>query len=140
MDLRVRRLSKACMSEPLPLSKYDAWLHWLVYPGHTLPTAAAPVVVAMGLASHDDVYALGPALAGFLASWLIHLAGLFTDNHELLVRHRDAGEHPEMFAALEDGTLSLSGLRWAIVGCLILACLIGPYLLGVAGTPVLATA
>jgi 1,4-dihydroxy-2-naphthoate octaprenyltransferase len=126
------------MSQPSPLSKYDVWLHWLVYPGHTLPTAAAPVLVAMGLAWHDHVFALAPALAGFFASWLIHLAGVFTDNHELLVRHPDAGEHPEMFAALEDGTLSLPGLRWAIAGCLILACLTGPYLLGVAGTPVLA--
>jgi 1,4-dihydroxy-2-naphthoate octaprenyltransferase len=120
------------------LSKYDIWVHWLVYPGHTLPTAAAPVLVAMGLALHDGVFAAGPALAGFLASWLIHLAGVFTDNHELLVRHRVAGEHPEMFAALDNGTFTLSGLRRAIAGCLVLACLTGPYLLHVAGTPVLA--
>lgn len=126
------------MSQSLPLSKYDVWLHWLVYPGHTLPTAAAPVLVGMGLAWNDHVFALGPALAGFVASWLIHLAGVFTDNYELMVRHKGVGEHPEMFAALEDGTFTLSGLRRATAACLLLACLTGPYLLHVAGTPVLA--
>jgi 1,4-dihydroxy-2-naphthoate octaprenyltransferase len=126
------------MSAPLPLSKYDVWLHWLVYPGHSLPTAAAPVLVAMGLTVHDGVFALAPALVGFAASWLIHIAGVFTDNYELMVRHKGVGEHPEMFAALEDGTFTLSALRWAIAACLVLACLAGPYLLRVAGTPVLA--
>jgi 1,4-dihydroxy-2-naphthoate octaprenyltransferase len=126
------------MTPPSPLSKYDIWLHWLVYPGHTLPTAAAPVLVAIGLAIHDHVFAPGPAIVGFLASWLIHLAGVFTDNHELLVRHRGVGEHPELFAAIDNGTLTLSGLKWAIGSCLVLACLTGPYLLAVAGTPVLA--
>ncbi|HML13472.1 MAG TPA: UbiA family prenyltransferase [Xanthobacteraceae bacterium] len=126
------------MSRPAPLSRYQIWVHWLVYPGHSLPTAAAPVLVAMGLAVHDHVFAPGPALAAFLASWFIHIAGLFTDNHELLVKYPHVDEHPELTAALEDGTLSLARLRWAIATCLGLAALTGPYLLHVAGTPVVA--
>ena len=123
--------------DPAP-SRRDLWIHWLVYPGHSLPTAAAPVLVAMGLALHDRVFALLPALLGFLASWFIHVGGLFTDNYELLVRHPDVNEHPELIEALHKGTFTLSGLRWAILGCFVLAALTGPYLLHVAGTPVIA--
>lgn len=119
-------------------SRRDLWLHWLVYPGHSLPTAAAPVLVAMGLAIHDHVFAPLPALLAFVASWLVHIGGLFTDNYELLTRHPDVNEHPELIEALKKGSLTLRGLRWSIVGCLALAALTGPYLLHVAGTPVIA--
>lgn len=118
-------------------SRRDLWIHWLVYPGHSLPTAAAPVLVAMGLAVHDHVLAPVPAFLGFFASWLIHIGGLFTDNYQLLVRHPDVKEHPELIAALEKGTLTLRGLRLAIMSCFALAALTGPYLLHVAGTPVI---
>jgi 1,4-dihydroxy-2-naphthoate polyprenyltransferase len=122
---------------PAP-SRRDLWIHWLLYPGHSLPTAAAPVLVAAGLAIHDHVFAPLPAFFGFLASWLIHIGGLFTDNYELLVRHRGVNEHPELIDALDKGTLTLGGLRWAIAACFALAALTGPYLLHVAGTPVIA--
>jgi 1,4-dihydroxy-2-naphthoate polyprenyltransferase len=118
-------------------SRRDLWIHWLVYPGHSLPTAAAPVLVAIGLAIHDRVFALLPVILAFLASWLIHIAGLFTDNYELLVRHRGVNEHPELIDAINKGELSLAGLRWAISVCLGLAALTGPYLLHVAGSPVI---
>jgi len=118
-------------------SRRDLWLHWLVYPGHSLPTAAAPVLVAMGLAIHDRVFALLPAILAFIASWLVHIAGLFTDNYELLVRHRGVNEHPELIEALNKGTLTLARLLFAIAVCLGLAALTGPYLLHVAGTPVI---
>lgn len=119
-------------------SRRNLWIHWLVYPGHSLPTAAAPVLVAMGLAVHDRVFALLPAFICFVASWLIHIGGLFTDNYQLLVRHPTVNEHPELTEALAKGTLTLRGLRWAIVACFTLAALTGPYLLHVAGTPVIA--
>jgi 1,4-dihydroxy-2-naphthoate octaprenyltransferase len=116
----------------------ELWIHWLIYPGHSLPTAAAPVLVAMALAVRDGVFAPVPALLAFLASWLIHIAGLFTDNYELLVRHRSVKEHPELIEALNKGALTLNGLRAAILTCLVLAALTGPYLLHVAGPPVVA--
>lgn len=119
-------------------SRRDLWIHWLVYPGHSLPTAAAPVLVAMGLAIRDHVFAFVPALLGFAASWLIHIGGLFTDNYQLLARHPTVNEHPELLEALADGTLTLHGMRWGIVACFGVASLTGPYLLHVAGTPVIA--
>jgi Pyruvate/2-oxoacid:ferredoxin oxidoreductase delta subunit len=36
-------------------SRRDMWNHMLLYPGHTLPNAAAPVIAAVGLALLDKV-------------------------------------------------------------------------------------
>ena len=115
------------------VSRRKIWVDLLLYPGHTLPTAAAPALVGVGLAVHNHVFALLPALLGFLASWLIHVGGVFTDNYTLLTKTPQVREHPELTEALENGTLTRFGLRCAILACFVLALLTGPYLLKVAG-------
>jgi 1,4-dihydroxy-2-naphthoate octaprenyltransferase len=119
-------------------SPHTIWIDLLVYPTHSLPTAVAPVLVGVGLAAHDGVLAPVPALIGFLGSWVIHVAGVFTDNHELLRKHPGLPEHPELTRAIADGTLKLSTLRAAIAGCLVLATMTAPYLHSIGGGPVLA--
>lgn len=121
----------------LPPSARRIWVDLLLYPTHSLPTAIAPVLVGVGLAIRDDVFAPLPALVGFLGSWVIHVAGVFTDNHELLRRHPGLPEHPELTRAIADGSLKLSTLRAAIAGCLALALVTAPYLYGIGGAPVL---
>jgi 1,4-dihydroxy-2-naphthoate octaprenyltransferase len=118
-------------------SRRDVWVRKLLYPGHTLPTAAAPVLVACGLAVHDRVFALAPALLALLAGWLIQLGGVLTDNYENLVRQPDDREHPELVEALRLGTLSLAQLKAAIAACYALALLAGAALLYAAGPFVL---
>jgi len=118
-------------------TKRQIWIHFLLYPGHTLPTAAAPVLVATGLAIRDSVFAPLALLLVFSGSWLIHVAGVLADNHELLRRHHDVPEHPELLAALDDGTLTLRGLRLAIGACLVLAVLAGIYPVMLGGIPAL---
>ena len=113
------------------------WIDLLLYPTHSLPTAAAPVLVGVGLAVHDRVLAPLPAIVGFLGSWFIHVAGVFTDNHELLRRHPGLPEHPELTRAIDNGTLRLATLRAAIAACLGLALLTAPYLYRIGGAPVL---
>jgi 1,4-dihydroxy-2-naphthoate polyprenyltransferase len=125
------------MSGPAAASRRAIWIDLLLYPGHTLPTAAAPVIVAAGLAVHNHVFAPLPLFIGFLASWLIHVGGVFTDNYILISRHPELPEHPELLAALNDGTLTLRGLKLAIIACFVLAALTGPYLVYVAGVPVI---
>ena len=109
------------------------WVDLLLYPTHTLPTAAAPILIGVGLALHNGVFVAVPVLLAFVASWLIHVAGVFTDNYRLLADHPGVVEHPELTNALDDGSLTLSGLWWAIAGCLAVAALAGGYLVGVAG-------
>lgn len=118
-------------------SRRDLWIGFLLYPGHTLPTAAAPVAVAAGLAAHDRVFAPLPLLIAFLGSWLIHLGGVFADQYELVRRHPQLPEHPELLEALGDGTLDLARLRNAIVLCFALAALTAPYLVYLGGAAAL---
>ncbi len=109
----------------------------MLYPSHTLPTAAAPVIVGIGLALRDHLFTPLPVLLAFLGSWLIHLGGVFTDNYILLCRHPDLPEHPELIQAVQNGTLQLSALRIAIFLCFGLAAFVSPYLIAIGGLPVL---
>ncbi|MGZ5174285.1 MAG: UbiA family prenyltransferase [Burkholderiales bacterium] len=92
----------------------------------------------MGLAIHDHVFAFLPALLAFIASWLIHVGGVFADNHELLRKHPGLPEHPELLQALATGTLTLKELKWAIAACFGLPVLIVPYMVRIGGLPALA--
>jgi 1,4-dihydroxy-2-naphthoate octaprenyltransferase len=114
------------------------WVDLLLYPTHTLPTAIAPVLVGAALAIRDGIFAPLPVAVGFLGSWFVHLAGVFTDNHELLRKHPAVVEHPELTQAVQDGMLRLSTLRAAVGGCLAIAIATAPYLHGIGGAPVLA--
>lgn len=115
------------------------WVDLLLYPTHTFPTAAAPVFVAAGLAAHDGVIAPLTAILAFVASWAIHVGGVFADNYALITKHRDIPEHPELLAALKDGSLTLRGLRFAIAACFALALLTAPLLAASVGWPAVIT-
>jgi 1,4-dihydroxy-2-naphthoate octaprenyltransferase len=112
------------------------WVHFLLYPGHTLPTALAPVLVGIGLAVHDHVFAWLPALLAFVTSWLIHVGGVLCDNYLLLTKHPEIREHPELTGAVADGSLRLDRLRAAIIACFVLAAAFGPTLARIAGPAV----
>lgn len=118
-------------------SRAEVWKRKLLYPGHTLPTAAAPVLVAVGLAVRDGVFDAWAALFALLAGWLIQVGGVLTDNYENLVQQPQDREHPELVRALRDGTLTLAGLRRAIGAAYAAAFLAGLYLVAHAGLGVL---
>jgi 1,4-dihydroxy-2-naphthoate octaprenyltransferase len=111
------------------------WVDLLLYPTHTLPIAAAPVMVGAALAARDHVFAPTAVVLAFLGSWLIHLAGLFADTHELLRRYPHAVEHPDLTNALQDGTLTLGQVKGAIAACLLLTVPIAACFLVVGGVP-----
>jgi 1,4-dihydroxy-2-naphthoate octaprenyltransferase len=125
------------VDQSLEWTRAEVWKRKLLYPGHTLPTAAAPVAVAIGLAAHNHVADPLAALFALLAGWLIQLGGVLTDNYENLVQQPQDREHPELVRALANGTLTLPGLRVAIQSCYGLALLAGIYLIGHAGIGVL---
>lgn len=114
----------------------EVWVGMLLYPRHTLPTAVAPVIVGCALAARAHVLALGPALAAFLAGWLIQLGGVIADNHNNLVRHGDDREHADFVRALKAGVVTLRELKLTIVGCFGVAGVAGLYLVYVGGLPV----
>lgn len=119
-------------------SRRDIWIHLMLYPGHTLPTAAAPVLVGLGLAYHDGVVAWWPALTAFLCSWMVHVGGVFVDVHQLLARHPTLREHPELNDAVATGELRLPILKVAAAAWFVAALIPGLYLLRVVGAPAIA--
>lgn len=112
-------------------------MRMLLYPAHTLPTAAAPVLVAAGLALHDSVFRPWAALAAFVAGWLVQLGGVFTDNYQNLSRHPDDEEHADFVEAVRTGVISLSEIRLAICACYAAALAVGATLLPTGGVPIL---
>jgi len=124
------------MDQALIRNRRELWTRKLLYPGHTFPTAVAPVIVAAGLAWHDGVFALAPALAALLVGWLVQFAGVVTDNYQNLVQQPDDREHPELVEAVRTGLLTLSALKVTIMACYGLALVVGLYLVAVGGVPV----
>jgi len=120
------------------VTRRDVWVGMLLYPRHTLPTALAPVAVAVGLAARDGLLAPGPAAAALAAGWMIQLGGVFADNYNNLRRHPEDREHPAFVEALRRGIVSLDLLRRAVLACYLLALLPGAYLVWVGGVPAVA--
>ena len=58
------------MAQAFAWTRREVLTRKLLYPGHTFPTAAAPIIVAIGLAWHDRVFAVLPVLLAFIAGWL----------------------------------------------------------------------
>jgi 1,4-dihydroxy-2-naphthoate octaprenyltransferase len=125
------------MSQASAWSLREVWTRKLIYPGHTFPTAFAPVVVAVALAKHDGIFAAGPAALAFFAGWLIQFGGVVTDNYTNLIRSPQDREHPELVQAIESGLLSLGILRATVIASYAIAVLIGCALLTIAGWPVI---
>lgn len=119
-----------------PTSRRDVWVKKLLYPAHTVPTAAAPVLVGIGFALGDGVFRLIPALAVFLFGWLVQIGGVLADNYFNLLRYRDDAEHPALVSALDQGVVTLTEIRDAIVVSFLLAATTGLYLLRLGGVPV----
>ncbi len=117
------------------MTRRQVWIHLMLYPGHTLPTAAAPIVIALGLARHDGVLAWTPALVAFLCSWMVHCGGVFLDQYTLLARHPNLREHPELDDAVARGWLRLPVLRALPIAWYAAALLPGLYLLHLVGAP-----
>jgi len=128
--------SARATGHPMQPSLREIWTRKLIYPGHTLPTAIAPVIVGIGLAVRDGVFAPLPAGLAFLAGWLIQFAGVVVDNHENLVRQPDDREHPELVEAVRTGLLSLRQLQTTALACYALAATAGVWLWILAGWPV----
>jgi len=120
-------------------TRRDVWVHMLLYPRHTLPTAIAPVLVASALAHHDGVFAWRAAVAAVIAGFFVQLGGVITDNFNNLRRHQDDREHPKFAEAMKSGVVTFGELKAGITACYALAVLAGAYLVYVGGVPAFVT-
>lgn len=119
-----------------PRSRRDVWVKKLLYPGHTVPTALAPVAVGVGLAVHDGVFAPLPVVGVLLFGYLVQLGGVLADNFFNLKRYRNDAEHPALVAALDGGVITLAEIRDATLVVFGVAAVAGLFLTYVGGVPV----
>ena len=117
------------------VSRRKAWL--IAARPQTLPAALAPVVVGVGIALHDGVFAALPAVAALVGASFIQIGTNFANDYYDAVQGADT-EQREGFTRVTAGELidpaSVKRAMWLTFAA---AVLVGTYLVSVGGVPIL---
>src|SRR6056297_2820063 len=116
-------------------SRREAWL--MAARPHTLPAAAAPVLVGTGLAVHEGLFAPLPALAAFLGAALIQIGTNFANDYYDAVKGVDTDEREGFTRVTQSGLIPPNEVKRAMYATFALAILVGVYLVWVGGLPIL---
>ena len=116
-------------------SRREAWL--MAARPHTLPAAAAPVIVGTGLAVHEGLFAPLPALAAFLGAALIQIGTNFANDYYDAVKGVDTNEREGFTRVTQSGLIPPKEVKRAMYATFGLAILVGTYLVAVGGVPIL---
>src|SRR6056297_3030757 len=117
------------------LSQTRAWV--LAARPQTLPAAAAPVVVGVGLALHDGVFAPLPALAAFVGAALIQVGTNFANDYYDAIQGADTEEREGFTRVTAGGLIEPEEVKRAMYLTFATAVLLGTYLVYVGGVPIL---
>jgi 1,4-dihydroxy-2-naphthoate octaprenyltransferase len=104
---------------------------------HTLPAAAAPVLVGTGLAVHEGLFAPLPALAAFVGAALIQIGTNFANDYYDAVKGVDTDEREGFTRVTQSGLIPAPEVKRAMYATFGLAILVGVYLVYVGGLPIL---
>lgn len=102
----------------------------------TLPAAAAPVFIGMGLAAWRDVFAPGPAVAAFVGALLIQIATNLANDYYDFVRGGDTGARVGPTRVTQAGLATPGRVKQAMLWVLGAALVVGVYLVWVGGWPI----
>ncbi|WP_132058408.1 1,4-dihydroxy-2-naphthoate polyprenyltransferase [Halorussus amylolyticus] len=116
-------------------SRREAWL--MAARPHTLPAAAAPVIVGVGLAVHEGLFAPLPALAAFVGAALIQIGTNFANDYYDAVKGVDTDEREGFTRVTQSGLIPPAEVKRAMYATFGLAILVGAYLVAVGGVPIL---
>ena len=103
----------------------------------TLPAGAAPVVVGVGLAVADGVFAPVPALAALVGALLIQVGTNFANDYYDAVKGADTDDSEGFTRVTAGGLIEPTRVRRATVVTFGLAVLVGLYLVAIGGLPIL---
>ncbi|MXV64338.1 1,4-dihydroxy-2-naphthoate polyprenyltransferase [Natronorubrum sp. JWXQ-INN-674] len=117
------------------ISRTKAWL--MAARPQTLPAAAAPVIVATGLAIHEGVFAPLPALMAFVGAALIQIGTNFANDYYDAVKGADTEDREGFTRVTQSGLISPEQVKLATILTFALAILTGTYLVYVGGVPIL---
>jgi len=117
------------------ISRHEAWL--MAARPHTLPAAAAPVIVGTGLAVHEGLFAPLPALAALVGAFLIQIGANFANDYYDAVKGVDTDEREGFTRVTQTGLIPPEQVKLAMYGTFALSILLGTYLVYVGGLPIL---
>ena len=117
------------------VSQTKAWV--MAARPQTLPAAAAPVVVGVGLAVHEGVFAPLPALMAFVGAALIQIGTNFANDYYDAKKGADTDDREGFTRVTQSGLIAPERVKLATVVTFGLAILSGTYLVYVGGLPIL---
>ena len=120
---------------PAEISRRRAWI--IAARPQTLPAAAAPVVVGVGLALYDGVFAPLPALAALVGALLIQIGTNFANDYYDAVKGADTEDREGFTRVTAGGLIPPSQVKRAMYLTFLAAVLVGTYLVYVGGVPIL---
>ena len=103
----------------------------------TLPAAAAPVVVGIGLALGTGVFAPLPALAALVGALLIQVGTNFANDYYDAKSGVDSDDREGFTRVTQSGLIEPPQVRSAMIATFALAILVGVYLVYVGGVPII---
>ncbi|QHS15809.1 1,4-dihydroxy-2-naphthoate polyprenyltransferase [haloarchaeon 3A1-DGR] len=117
------------------VSRTKAWV--LAARPQTLPVAAAPVLVGVGLALHDGVFAPLPAFAAFVGAALIQIGTNFANDYYDAVKGADTADREGFTRVTASGIIEPPAVKRAMWVTFALAVVVGVYLVSVGGVAIL---
>jgi 1,4-dihydroxy-2-naphthoate octaprenyltransferase len=122
------------MTDTADVTQAQAWL--MAARPHTLPAAAAPVVVGTGLAVHAELFALLPAVGALVGAALIQVGTNFANDYYDAVQGADTPDREGFTRVTAGGLIEPERVKLAMYATFALAILDGAYLVYVGGLPI----
>ncbi|WP_440772796.1 1,4-dihydroxy-2-naphthoate polyprenyltransferase [Natronorubrum sp. DTA28] len=117
------------------ISRTKAWL--MAARPQTLPAAAAPIIVATGLAIHEGVFALLPAVMAFVGAALIQVGTNFANDYYDAIKGADTDDREGFTRVTQAGIIEPEQVKLATIVTFALAIVTGTYLVYIGGVPIL---
>ena len=123
------------MTATADVSRREAWL--MAARPQTLPAGGAPVVIGVGLAVADGLFAPVPAVAALVGALLIQIGTNFANDYYDAVKGTDTEDREGFTRVTAGGLIAPKRVKAAMIGSYVLAVLVGLYLVYVGGLPIL---
>jgi 1,4-dihydroxy-2-naphthoate octaprenyltransferase len=117
------------------ISRTKAWV--MAARPQTLPAAAAPIVVGVGLALDEGQFAFLPALAAFVGAALIQVGTNFANDYYDAVQGADTEARQGFTRVTSSGLIDAAEVKRAMYLTFLAAIVVGTYLVYVGGVPIL---
>lgn len=104
---------------------------------HTLPAGVAPVVVGIGVAWIEDVFALWPALAALIGAVLIQIGTNLANDYFDAERGVDTADRTGFTRVTQAGLLAPERVKHGAALAFFGALVVGTYLVSIGGVPIL---